>query len=306
MFKINLLKYLISPITKEKLVFLKEKNILKEISGNIKYKIIDGVPVMFTDNIENIRNQTEHHRQQNSYFKYVDHYLKDAEAFDYYRKITGAAAHNRRRTKEIILLETKKENKLVLDVGCGRAWVAEYFIKSETSIVISFDIAIINTVKALKKHPSENHFAVTGDAFNPPFKPETFDYIIASEIIEHVADPSEFIKQLFSLLRKNGKLIITTPYKEKLKFSTCIHCNKKTPHSAHLHSFDEQILSSLYSDSDICNTKYERYANKLIDHFRMYKILNVFPYKIWKIVDSFFNLIYNKPNRIKFVYHKVK
>jgi ubiquinone/menaquinone biosynthesis C-methylase UbiE len=44
-----------------------------------------------------------------------------------------------------------------------------------------------------------------------PFKDESFDYVVSFQVIEHIADDREFIKEVYRVLRKGGKFIVTTP-----------------------------------------------------------------------------------------------
>lgn len=44
-----------------------------------------------------------------------------------------------------------------------------------------------------------------------PFHNEAFDTIICSEVIEHLENPHQFLKQCHRVLKKGGKLILTTP-----------------------------------------------------------------------------------------------
>lgn len=236
-------------------------------------------------------------------FNYIEHYKKDATDFDYFEERKGATAHDERRVREFIISKVEKNVKSILDVGCGRAWVADYFLPQGVK-VFSLDISVTNPAKAVKLHPSENHFAITADSFHLPFDDNSFDCVIASEIIEHVVDPEEFAKELFRVVNKGGKLIITTPYKEKIIYYLCIHCNKKTPAHAHIHSFDEKKLEGLYSGEDLEKFGYETFGNKLLIFLRTYSILQFFPFGLWKLKDKFANLIFNKPIHIIGVYKK--
>lgn len=49
-----------------------------------------------------------------------------------------------------------------------------------------------------------------GDAFEIRF-PESFDAVLALEIIEHVAHPDEFLKQVARLVKPGGLLVLSTP-----------------------------------------------------------------------------------------------
>jgi ubiquinone/menaquinone biosynthesis C-methylase UbiE len=236
-------------------------------------------------------------------FNYIDHYKKDAQEFDYFEERKGATAHDEKRVREYIIQKIPKDVKSILDVGCGNGWVAKEFLPKSKQ-VYSLDISVTNPAIATKLFPSEKHFGITADSFHLPFNDNSFDCVIASEIIEHVFDPSAFIKELFRVVKKGGSLVITTPYNEKIIYYLCIHCNNKTPANAHIHSFDEKKLESLYSGKDLESFKYETFGNKVLIFLRTYFIFQFFPFRVWKLKDKFFNLIINKPVHIICVYKK--
>ncbi len=236
-------------------------------------------------------------------FNYKEHYQTDAEEFDYFEERFGATKHDERRLREYIISQTDFYFENILDAGCGSAWVAEYFLKRNKK-VISLDISKTNPKKALEKYPSNYHYGTVADSYKLPFVPNTFDLIIASEIIEHVTNPRYFVNELFRVLKPGGKLIISTPYKEVIRYVLCIHCNKKTPINAHLHSFDEYILSSLCADKDLLKSDFIVFGNKLLIFLRTYVFLKYLPFSIWKLLDRFANIIYNKPIHIIINYIK--
>lgn len=264
---------------------------------NHGYAVTESVPVLLPEKENVAQSKSELHEKMGTAFNYIDHYQKDAYNSDYFAERDKGTEHSERRVREYIASQITGKKGLILDVGCGKAWVAEMFCPSGFE-VISMDISLRNTSKALKKHPFENHFAVVADVFSLPFINNTFDYIIASEIIEHVQDPASFIEKLFNVLKPGGNLIITTPYKEKIQYSLCIHCNNPTPLHAHLHSFDENTLTLLYSGENVKRCIYLTFGNKLLIHLRLHTILKYMNFKVWKAIDSFINLIYKAPVRI--------
>jgi len=237
-------------------------------------------------------------------FNYIKHYGRDAFEFDYFEERTKATAHEERRVREYLISKVPHYVNSILDVGCGRAWVAEKYLKKNVN-VFSLDISVTNPSKALKKYPGKNHFGIVADSFTLPFPDESFDCVIASEIIEHVIDPERFVKELLRVLKMSSILIISTPYKEKIQYYLCIHCNKPTPVHSHLHSFDEKKLKS-YSKNYTSEFSYYTFGNKALTYFLTYIFLKFFPFSLWKLVDRFANLIYNKPLHIIAVYQKGK
>jgi len=236
-------------------------------------------------------------------FNYKEHYQTDAVEFDYFEERKGATAHNERRVREFIISKVPKDDDSILDVGCGNGWAAKEFL-SKGKKVTSLDISLTNPSKAKQLYQSQNHFGIVADSFHLPFNNESFDCVIASEIIEHVVDPAGFIKELFRVVKRGGQLIITTPYKEKLIYYLCIHCNQKTPANAHIHSFDEKKLQSLYSGNDLESFKYETFGNKALIFLRTYVILQYFPFWLWKIKDRIANFFINRPVHIICIYKK--
>jgi SAM-dependent methyltransferase len=50
------------------------------------------------------------------------------------------------------------------------------------------------------------------DAQNTKFKEETFDFVIASNMVHHIPYPIKFFKEVNRILKRDGKLIIFEPY----------------------------------------------------------------------------------------------
>ncbi len=236
-------------------------------------------------------------------FDYKKHYTLDAEQFDYFEDRPPVVAHSERRLSEWILSLVPRTAKSVLDVGCGRAWVAASLCPKGIE-VCSMDISPVNVEKALSRYPYPNHKGAIGDAFHLPFDDESFDCVIASEVVEHVPDPEAFVRSLFRVIKKGGALILSTPYKEKLRYELCIHCHQLTPANAHLHSFDEHRLTTLYQGDDLHRVQWHTFNNKLLLFLRTYIVLQFFPFWLWKFVDKMANVIFNKPANIVVKYFK--
>ncbi|WP_372932297.1 class I SAM-dependent methyltransferase [Mariniphaga sediminis] len=272
---------------------------------NQKYDIANNVPLLLQYTEPEEQPATELHKNQGTLFNYIEHYQKDAKVYDYFSERDSGTEHGDRRVREYIASQIPLKKGRILDVGCGKAWVARDFCPQGFEVT-SMDISLENTSEALKRYPFENHSAVVADAYSPPFKKNSFDYIIASEIIEHVAYPDNFVKSLFQILKPGGVLIVTTPYKEKIRYSLCVHCNKPTPFNAHLHSFDEKILTSLYTEPDLKQCHYQTFGNKILIHLRLHVILKYLNFKVWKILDRIMNKVYNVPLRILVKWEKIQ
>lgn len=226
--------------------------------------------------------------------QYAEHYQTDAVEFDYFEERDDPATeHDERRVREAILRRLPPDVHTVLDVGCGRAWVARELCPRGVT-VCSMDISLTNPKRALEKYPSANHCALVADAFALPFADRSIDSIIASEIIEHVPDPRAFVHELLRVLRPGGVLVLSTPYKEKIKYCLCIHCNRRTPMHAHIHSFDERVLSGLTPNDAAVVCEWESFGNKVLLFLRTYPFVQWMPHRLWRIIDSLASLLVNK------------
>jgi 2-polyprenyl-3-methyl-5-hydroxy-6-metoxy-1,4-benzoquinol methylase len=297
-----LLALLIDPFTREPLVFDSASNSLISETSKNKYPVIDTIPKILVD--ENlIIEKSDLHREFGTQFSYTDHYQKDAELFSYNEDNTPAIIKDEyRRLRESILEEISDDMSVILDVGCGGGWASKKLVPLGKK-VISMDISSNNPIHAVQDVPHNNHAGLIADAFNIPIKDESINCIIASEIIEHVPDPKKFISGLLRLLTSNGKLIITTPYDEKIEYYLCVHCNKPTPKSAHLYSFNEiNMIRYVPGEGTIWSIK--MFINKYLIKIRSHIILKSIPYKYWKLIDNLFNKLVNKPTRLKVIIKK--
>lgn len=90
-----------------------------------------------------------------------------------------------------------KKNIKVLDIGAGELPYKKYFSKCT---YLSQDVV-------------NNKFGTIDyvcDAVNIPLKSGSIDFIICTQVMEHIKEPFETIKEMGRLLKKNGKIFLTT------------------------------------------------------------------------------------------------
>jgi 2-polyprenyl-3-methyl-5-hydroxy-6-metoxy-1,4-benzoquinol methylase len=282
----------VSPLTTQQLLWNADKQALFTADGQESYPFKEGV--------FNLLPQTTN-KQEKGEFDYADHYQKDAEVFDYFKAWEDpAAVHENQRLHEMILAQAPVSAKRILDVGCGSAWVARHFQDKDVK-VYSMDISSINPKKAVDRYPFDGHYGIIADVFHLPFAAGTFDYIVASEIIEHVADPAAFLRSLLQVLAPNGHLVVTTPHDEKRAYSLCIHCNQPTPHHAHLHCFTADSIRNLLPANVRAGATTKTFMNKLLLHGRTHPILRRLGFRLWRMIDSMANLLIPKTARLMMV-----
>jgi len=95
----------------------------------------------------------------------------------------------------------------LLDLGCGYAHITR---SSKARNVLGIDLDR-NALKEANRHGKSNFYPVLCAATNLPFMDKTFDVIIATEIIEHIQNSEQCIKEAHRVLRNKGVLLISTP-----------------------------------------------------------------------------------------------
>ncbi|MCC7289871.1 class I SAM-dependent methyltransferase [bacterium] len=100
------------------------------------------------------------------------------------------------------------KGKKVLDIGCGHGYLLAY-LESKGCETFGVDISKNAIEKARKISKKTKYFVL--DAREIPLKSEYFDYIFCVEALEHFEDLVAYFREQYRLLKKDGKLIISTP-----------------------------------------------------------------------------------------------
>jgi SAM-dependent methyltransferase len=111
---------------------------------------------------------------------------------------------------------------LLLDLGCGAGRHAfESYRRGARVVALDYSAAELKDVAGLFAAMSDSGEAGTepgslaattnGDACRLPFADDSFDRIIASEVLEHVPDDEAALAELARVLRPGGTLAATVP-----------------------------------------------------------------------------------------------
>ena len=92
------------------------------------------------------------------------------------------------------------------------------------------------------------------------------------------------------------------PYKERIRYTLCIHCNQPTPWNAHLHSFDRKKLLSYFPESTLRHAY--RFGSKVLVVARAPKVFSSLPLWIWRLFDAIAIKLTDKAQHIVVVVEK--
>jgi len=213
---------------------------------------------------------------------YIEHYHNDALEFDYWGKDLISPAEIR-RNQFIYQLCPVKPHQKVLDIGSGRGWFSLHCAQIGAEVT-AIDLSAENLKRIKQTDPQIR--TIYGDACNLNLAGESFDLIVAMEVLEHLVDPVLAINNWKKLLPPGGTLFVTVPYKEVIRYSLCIHCNRKTPVNAHLHSWDIPKLTSLLEDNGFYVLRTTLFAHKLLTALGLDKKMQKVSFNLWNFLDK--------------------
>ena len=159
-------------------------------------------------------------------------------------RIESASYHHRGaerlRTSDLLALALHAHGT-VLDVGARDGYHAR-LLADRFDQVTALDL----TVPVIADPRID---CVAGDVTNLPFGNDSFDLVLCSEVLEHIA-PSMLQTACSELARvTRGHLLIGVPYRQDTRVgrTTCVACGAVNPPWGHVNRFDESRLRSLFA-----------------------------------------------------------
>jgi 2-polyprenyl-3-methyl-5-hydroxy-6-metoxy-1,4-benzoquinol methylase len=132
--------------------------------------------------------------------------------------------------------------KTILDLGCRDGELTKYFLEDNRVTGVDIDRKALNILK--EKYGIETLWLNLNDEF--PFEKESFDIVVACEIVEHIYYTEPFLEQISSILKPGGLFLGSVPnsfrIRNRLKFLTGREFDSD---STHIHMFSHDKLKKL-------------------------------------------------------------
>lgn len=117
-----------------------------------------------------------------------------------------------RRARIIIKELELSGNEHVLEVGCGRGFYEHMLSYIFPDLYINaIDINNDYLTKARNTVKKDNVSFLQADALHLPWKDNTFDRILSTEVLEHLPDDLTALQEMYRVLKPGGRVVITVP-----------------------------------------------------------------------------------------------
>lgn len=184
----------------------------------------------------------------------------------------------------------------ILDVGCAQATLALLLAENGHNVA-AVDIRQEFLKYAATRHEHGNIEFIHGNVLDLKLT-KKFDLIYANQIIEHLVHPNEMINCLSGMLKKEGKLVITTPNGEyfinKLPSFTELGDTKKwedkqftADGDGHFFAYRVNELVNIFKNNDFICIEPKVFETPIISGHLKFRFLHKFiPYRCLKILDQ--------------------
>jgi len=138
-----------------------------------------------------------------------------SEVYSQLATVTSIQGETDLNNKCISEIESSIKGKIVLEVGCGRGFLANKLSKRYK--VVATDIIVTNELK--KKFPKIKF--IQANIEHLPFKDNSFDTVVCTHTLEHVQHITQSIFELRRVAKK--RLIIVVPKQRPYKYTFNLH-----------------------------------------------------------------------------------
>ena len=102
-----------------------------------------------------------------------------------------------------------KKSRIVLDLGCGSGRYTER-LTQRAEQTVGLDVRMENLLRLKKRNTNVSPVCASAE-YRLPFRDSIFDFILCTEILEHLENDDFAVKEMRRVLQENGELLISVP-----------------------------------------------------------------------------------------------
>lgn len=182
---------------------------------------------------------------------------KDSE-FHYSVESTYLAETYGNYLKKVLESFPRSKKIKLLDIGCGNG----FFLEKAKSLGVNEVWGVEPGKETVKKAPKWLRKNIVVDILKPGiFKNNSFDIITCFHTLDHIIEPDNFIKEVYELLKENGKILFIVHDTNGLSVKLF---GEKSPifDIEHIYLFNSKTLSKIFKINRFKNTNVFEVKNK--------------------------------------------
>jgi len=186
-----------------------------------------------------------------------------------------------------------------LDIGCGMGHLISLLQDKQWIVGIDINHKLL---KYGREHLQARNI-LTASATKLPFRDESFDWIIANQVIEHISNYHSFLDEALRVLKAGGRIFISTPnrlryirpWRPKWTIYGLLGKIKEDP--THVHEFTYRELKNIIEFRFAI--KEIRCSGEILSTTRFASSLENWPWFLRKLLAANFDVSAEKGNKSK-------
>ena len=149
-----------------------------------------------------------------------------------------------------------RESSFLVDTGCEGGDIASTLARRcRHLILLDVNEDMLSSLRAKMKDPTIS--CLVADIYNIPFLKGSVDRILCTEVLEHLIDPQNAVREIERVLKPGGRVVVSVPNDRfnlwikkrliRLGLGPALGIRNANLPMGHLHIFDKDSLKSLFS-----------------------------------------------------------
>jgi len=109
-----------------------------------------------------------------------------------------------------------RDKRTILDAGCGLGRDVARYARLSSAEVVGFDLSTGVERAQGDFGAADNAHFLQGDIMRPPFRPQSFDFVVSDQVIHHTPDAERAFATLARLVRNGGQIAVYVYRKKAL------------------------------------------------------------------------------------------
>jgi ubiquinone/menaquinone biosynthesis C-methylase UbiE len=166
-----------------------------------------------------------------------------------------------------------KENKKILDVGCGDGSDAEIFIKEYKLKTYGIDIYKNDRIKKISGLKYKK-----GGIYKIPFPDSSFDYVFLHDVLHHIDEKNQSfskhiagLKEVKRVCKTGGTIIVVEGNRYNPLFYP--HMVKMLGHDHFTHKYFKKIITKTFPHAEFKHFEAHFYPQKFLSFWKVYEFI---------------------------------